>query len=213
MYIVIIGCGRVGSELAQLLSSEGHNVVVVDKDPDGFERLGEGFNGLTVVGNGFTLDVLRNAGIEKAEAFCAVTHDDNTNIMASQIAKKIFNIPRVIARMYDPRRANIYKEFGLDIISGTELLAAMFRDKLIEKHLSSYLVDSGKLGTMEIEVDEKLDGSSVAQINIPEEFIVVAVIRGKDTVIPQPEMIVEAGDRVLGVLKMSSINKIKKLFS
>ncbi|MFC1704198.1 potassium channel family protein [Candidatus Omnitrophota bacterium] len=213
MYIIIIGCGRVGSELAGLLSSEKHNVVVIDKDPNGFDRLGDSFNGLTIVGNGFMLDVLKNAGIEKADAFCAVTHDDNTNIMASQIAKKIFKIPRVIARLYDPRRASIYKGFGLDIISGTELFAAMLRDKLMEKRLSSYLIESAELATVEIEVSDSLNGRSVESINIPGEFMVVALIRGNDTVMPSPEMTVGAGDKVLGVLKMKSINKIKKLFA
>jgi trk system potassium uptake protein TrkA len=122
MYVIIVGCGRVGSELAKLLSNEGHNVVVIDKNHSSFDRLGGTFNGLTFVGNGFDLGLLRQAGIEKADAFCAVTNGDNTNLISAQVAKKIFNVPKVIARVYDPQRAHIYTALGLDIISGTVLL-------------------------------------------------------------------------------------------
>ncbi|MBU1905897.1 MAG: NAD-binding protein, partial [Candidatus Omnitrophica bacterium] len=90
MYVIIVGCGRVGAELAQLLSNEGHNVVVVDKNRSAFERLGNTFNGLTSVGNGFDLELLKQVGAEKAGAFCAVTNGDNTNLICAQVAKTIF---------------------------------------------------------------------------------------------------------------------------
>ncbi len=99
MYVVIVGCGRVGSELAKLLSQEGHNVVVIDKEQRSFARLGHAFNGITLTGNGFDVELLKEAGIEKTDAFCAVTNGDNTNIMAAQVAKKIFKVPKVIARI------------------------------------------------------------------------------------------------------------------
>src|SRR3990167_6830747 len=127
MYVIILGCGRVGSELAKLLSSEGHNVVLIDRNPASFERLGRTFNGITLVGNGFDLELLKTAGITQANAFCAVTNGDNTNLVAAQVAKKIFNVPKVIVRVYDPNRANIYKALGLDVISGTILFASMIR--------------------------------------------------------------------------------------
>ncbi|MFA5338299.1 MAG: NAD-binding protein [Candidatus Omnitrophota bacterium] len=98
MYVIIVGCGRVGSELAKLLSNEGHDVVVIDKSPSSFDRLGGTFNGITLVGNGFDQDLLKSAGIEKADAFCTVTNGDNTNLISAQVAKKIFNVPKVIAR-------------------------------------------------------------------------------------------------------------------
>ncbi len=112
MYVIIVGCGRVGSELARLLAGEGHDVVIIDKNPVSFQRLGGTFNGLTVVGNGFNVDLLKQAGIEKADAFCAVTNGDNTNLVSAQVAKRIFNVPKVIARVYDPQRAHIYYCFG-----------------------------------------------------------------------------------------------------
>jgi len=99
MYVIIVGCGRVGSELAKLLSAEGHNVVVIDKNRESFDRLGKSFNGITLLGNGFNLELLREVGIKGADAFCAVTNGDNTNLIAAQVAKKIFGVPKVIARV------------------------------------------------------------------------------------------------------------------
>ncbi|MBU2540292.1 MAG: TrkA family potassium uptake protein [Candidatus Omnitrophica bacterium] len=130
MYIIIVGCGRVGAQLAKLLSEEGHNVVVVDKNIAAFDRVGQTFNGITQTGNGCNSDVLKKAGIEKADVFCALTDYDNTNIMASQIAKKIFKVPKVFARVYDPQRAAIYKTLGLDTVSGTVIFAEVIKDKI-----------------------------------------------------------------------------------
>ncbi|MBM3245360.1 MAG: TrkA family potassium uptake protein, partial [Candidatus Omnitrophica bacterium] len=177
MYVIIVGCGRVGSELAKLLSQEGFNVVVIDKSQSSFERLSGGFNGLTLVGNGFDLNLLKQAGIEKADAFCAVTNGDNTNLISAQVAKRIFKVPKVMARVYDPHRAHIYAALGLDIISGTILFAAMLRDKIIESRFSSYLIESKDIGVIEIEVKNSLIGKTIQEINLAGEFLVVAVRR------------------------------------
>jgi trk system potassium uptake protein TrkA len=212
MYVIIIGCGRVGSDLAKILSSEGHNVVIIDKSQSSFERLGKTFNGLTLVGNGFDLEFLKSAGIDKAEAFCAVTNSDNTNLVAAQVAKKIFNIPKVIARVYDPARANTYRALGLDVISGTILVAAMIRDKIIESRFSSYLIESGELGVLEIKVDGDLKGKLINQINIYDELVVVTIRRAKGIVIPGPDTKIDLGDTLMAVIKTSSLAKIKKMF-
>jgi trk system potassium uptake protein TrkA len=213
MYVIIIGCGRVGSELAKLLSSEGHNVVVIDKNPRSFQRLGSAFNGLTITGDGCDSQVLKEAGIEKADAFCTVTDGDNTNIMAAQIGKKIFRVPKVITRIYDPLRANIYKQLGLDTISGSLLLAAMIRDKIIESHFSSYLLESKDLGVLEVKVEEALVGKKAGEINIPEEAQIVALIRKHDTLIPRPELVLLKGDILLVVVKIASLDKVRYLLA
>ncbi|MFC1646574.1 potassium channel family protein [Candidatus Omnitrophota bacterium] len=211
MYVIIVGCSRVGSELAMLLSSEGHNVVVIDKAPDSFSRLGKKFNGLTLVGNGFDIQLLKEAGIEKATAFCSVTNSDNSNIISSQVAKKIFKVSKVIARIYDPHRAEIYKSLGLNIISGTELFAAMIRDKLLDERFSSYLLESGDLGILEIEVNTKIIDKTIGEINIPSEFMVVTFIKkNKHATIPDSTNKLELGDRLIGVVKIQSLNKVKK---
>jgi trk system potassium uptake protein len=213
MYIVIVGCGRVGAELAKLLSGEGHNVVVIDRAQSSFNRLGNTFNGLTLVGNGFSLDLLRQAGIEKADAFCAVTNGDNTNLISAQVARKIFNVPKVIARVYDPRRANIYTALGLDILSGTILFASMIRDKIVESRFSSYLIESKDLGVLEIEVKDDLVGKTVADINVPGEFMVVALHRVEGVVIPESKTVVRKKDSLLAVVKVESLKKIKERFN
>jgi trk system potassium uptake protein TrkA len=210
MYVIIVGCGRVGSELAKLLSNEGHNVVVIDKSQDSFERLGGTFNGLTKVGNGFDLELLKQAGIAKADAFCAVTNGDNTNLISAQVAKKIFNVPKVFARVYDPQRAHIYAALGLDIISGTMLFAAMLRDKIIESRFSSYLIETKELGVIEVEVKNNLVGKTVQEVNMPGEFIVTAIRRLQGDIIPEPTTVLKNKDVLMGVVKVLSLKKVKE---
>ncbi|MBU0709376.1 MAG: TrkA family potassium uptake protein [Candidatus Omnitrophica bacterium] len=211
MYVIIVGCGRVGAELAQLLSNEGHNVVVVDKNRSAFERLGNTFNGLTSVGNGFDLELLKQVGAEKAGAFCAVTNGDNTNLICAQVAKTIFKIPKVLTRVYDPQRAHIYSALGLDIISGTVLFAAMLRDKIIESRFSSYLIETKDLSILEIEVKDKLVGKSVLEINVPGELLVAAIKRSNEIIIPDSHTVVEEKDSLMAVVKVSSLKKVKQL--
>lgn len=213
MYVIIVGCGRVGSELAKLLSNEGHNVVVIDKAQGSFDRLGGTFNGLTMVGNGFDLELLKQVGIEKADAFCAVTNGDNSNLISAQVAKKIFAVPKVIARVYDPQRAHIYAALGLDIISGTVLFAAMLRDKIIESRFSSYLIETKDLGVIEIEVKAGLVGKTIQDINIPQEFLVVAIRRMAGVFIPESSTALKAKDVLMGVVKVASLERIKEKFS
>lgn len=212
MYVIIVGCGRVGSELAKLLSTEGHDVVVIDKNQASFDRLGGTFNGLTLLGNGFSLRLLKQAGIEKADAFCAVTNGDNTNLVSAQIAKKIFKVPKVIARVYDPQRAHIYKALGLDIISGTILFAAMLRDKIIESRFSSYLIETKDLGVIEIEVRDNLAGKTIQEINIPGEFLVAAIRRLQGVIIPEPQTSLKPKDILMAAVKVTSLGKIKEKF-
>lgn len=130
MRIVILGCGRVGAHLAKTLVTEGHQVAVIDKNSAAFARLGSDFPGNLVVGTGIDEDVLRRAGIERADAFVAVTNGDNTNVMAAQIAKEIFGVPRVICRIYDPLREEIYRSLGLETICPTILGATKIKEAL-----------------------------------------------------------------------------------
>jgi trk system potassium uptake protein len=126
MYVVIMGCGRVGARLANLLVGAGHEVMVIDVTESALSRLGSEFGGQTMVGDGIDMDDLQKAGLERADAFAAVTQGDNRNIMASQIAKHIFNVPRVVTRIYDPIRTDTYRTLGLDAISPTVIGANVF---------------------------------------------------------------------------------------
>ena len=212
MYVIIVGCGRVGSELAKLLSSEGHNVVVIDKSLKSFDRLGRTFNGVTLVGNGFDVELLKQAGIAQADAFCSVTNGDNSNIVAAQAAKKIFKVPKVIARVYDPSRADIYKSLGLDILSGTILFASMLRDKIIESRFSSYLIESKDVGVLEIEVDQAISGKTVEEISLPGELMVVMIKGIKGVVMPEPKTRLRKNDVLMAVVKTESLDKVRKKF-
>jgi trk system potassium uptake protein TrkA len=212
MNIMIVGCGRVGSQLAVLLSQEGHNVTIIDKNVDSFKRLGGTFNGVTAVGNAFDEKLLRELKVDKQDAFVSVTSGDNTNLMASQIARKMFSVPRVIARVYDPERADIYKKFDLDIISGTILVAAMIRDKIIENRFTGYLIETGELGVIEIIADKLLEGKRVSDLNIPDEFSVVVIERKKKVIITETFTKIELGDKIMGLVRTTSLKKVKQIF-
>jgi trk system potassium uptake protein TrkA len=128
--IVILGCGRVGARLATMMDREGHSISVIDYSSEAFRRLEPNFSGSTMVGNGVDEEVLIRAGIKKADAFVAVTNGDNRNIMASQIAKEIFNVKKVVCRIYDPIRESTYNELGLETICPTVIGAQMLFDAL-----------------------------------------------------------------------------------
>jgi len=135
MKVVIMGCGRVGAWLARLLDADGHSVTVLDIDAYSFRRLSfprllADFNGTALVGNGIDEEALIRAGIEEADAFVALTQGDNRNIMAAQIAKHIFNVPRVMCRIYDPLRQELYSTLGLEAISPTTVFAEMLKEEL-----------------------------------------------------------------------------------
>jgi len=212
MLVIIVGCGRVGAEVAKLLSNEGHDVVVIDKHQASLERLGNTFNGISLVGSGFDLELLKQVNIEKADVFCSVTNGDNTNLVAAQIAKKIFNVPKVIARVYDPQRAHIYAALGLDVLSGTMLFASMLRDKIVESRFSSYLIESKDLGVIEIDVKDDLIGKKIKDINIPKEFLVVAIRKLHEVIIPEQETVLAAKDTIMAVVKVASLEDIRKKF-
>lgn len=210
MFVVIVGCGRVGSQLATLLSAEGHNVVIIDIDSSAFRRLGTVFNGMTIVGNGFDEEVLREAGIEKADAFAALSDFDNTNIMAAQVAKRIFKVPRVIARLYNPERAPTYQKLGLEIICGTTIVANKIRNKILQSHFTSHLT----LGRNEVEVvefraGENIAGRSVGEIEIPGEMMVSSVVRNSSVIIPRQDTAIEANDLLVAAIRVTSLEKVK----
>jgi len=130
MKVVIMGCGRVGAQLATLLNAEGHLVTVLDTDTYSFRRLPPIFGGTALLGDGTDEESLKKAGIEEADAFVAVTQGDNRNVMAAQIAKHIFNVPKVICRIYDPLRRELYNTLGIEAISPTTVFAQLLKEKL-----------------------------------------------------------------------------------
>lgn len=131
MRIVILGCGRVGAELASILSRDGHEVMILDRSSEAFNRLRPDYNGGYMVGDGTDEDVLASAGLADADAFVACTNGDNRNILSAQIAKYTFGVPRVICRIYDPARQKTYNELGLESISPTIVGATLMRNAIL----------------------------------------------------------------------------------
>lgn len=130
MNVIIMGCGRVGAQLAGMLDAEGHKVTIIDVEPYSFRRLPPTFNGLAMVGNGLEEESLKKAGIEKADVFVTVTQGDNRNVMACQIAKHIYQVPKVVSRIYDPIREEMYHNLGIESVSPTKVVAELLKDRI-----------------------------------------------------------------------------------
>ena len=135
-YTVIIGCGRLGANLANTLSEEGENVLILDKEKDSFRKLSSSFGGLAVEGDGTELDTLKAADVQRADTIIAVTNNDNINIMIAQIAKECFSVKKVISRLFDPERECVYQELGIDTICPA-VLSANEIDKILNRNAST----------------------------------------------------------------------------
>ena len=213
MKTIIIGCGRVGGGLARTLDQRGHQVTVIDRDPEAFSRLGPNFKGRTVTGLGFDQQVLLNAGLEKADALAAVTASDAVNIVAARIARQFFNVPRVAARIYDMRTADIYRRLGLWVVSpvkiGVDHLARIlsFSSDNIEHSLGV-----GDVKMVDIAVPAFLDGRPVKTVAISGEIQVVALTRKNKTVLPDGNAVMHSGDLLHLAVQASSMDRLKSLF-
>lgn len=211
MYIVIAGCGRVGSQLARLLADEGHDVVVIDQDPDSFRRLGSNFAGRTIVGNAFDMDDLVEAGIEQADVFCALTNLDNTNIMAAQVAKKIFSVPEVIGRLYNPERLKTYQKLGLEMICGTSLMATELKNRVLTSGYDTVeVLPSGDTEIIKIRATSKMVGRKFSDFQLRREYMPVAVIRDGVGEVVYPDDLIRENDFIYFAVRSESINKLLK---
>jgi trk system potassium uptake protein TrkA len=214
MHIIVVGCGRVGSQLANFLSKEGHDVVVVDLDPKAFRRLGSSFNGITQVGNGFDPEDLKKAGIENADAFAAVTDLDNTNVMAAQVAKTLFKVPRVIARIYNPDRLATMERLGLETICGTTMVAKAIENRILGCSRQTLLtLPRGQLELAKVRVPKKLADKTVQEIEKKHKLKVVVLIREGKENIPTSESKLSQGDHLVLVIETEKAAEIEKLFS
>lgn len=209
MNVIVVGCGRVGSQLATLLSVEGHNVVVIDKDPESFKRLGSVFNGVTLKGLGFDEDVLEEAGIRDIDVFAAVTNLDNTNLMAAEVARKLFGVKHVVARLYNPGRERTYQQLGLDYVCGTTLVAEMILEKIRTGH-GHHVSSIGDVEIVQFKASTAAEGKRVREIEIARRFRIAAVSRGDEMFVPEPEAILHAGDFVLASVKEDAFGKIAR---
>lgn len=208
MYVIVVGCGRVGSQLAVFLSAEGHDVVVIDRSSKAFRRLGTTFNGITVEGLGFDEDTLKAAGAEKADALAAVTDFDNSNLMIAEVARRIFNIPKVVARLYNPEKEASFQQFGLDYVCGTTLMASKILDQIIEGRISHLTFRDVEV--TEFVISDFLVERKVEDIEVPGEIRVVMVKRGELDIVPLPHTSLCSGDRVVVAVKKESLLKLRE---
>jgi trk system potassium uptake protein TrkA len=198
---MIVGCGRVGSTLAKLLLAEGHEVVVIDENPASFKRLGTHFSGNVEVGTGIDYDVLKRAGAAEADGFVAVTDGDNRNIMAALLAQRMFNIRKIVARIYDPPRGQLYRELGIETVCPTTVGAKLIRDRLLDapgETPASF--DLGGLSPVTAAIDAADAGKTVQELELDGKIRVVAIRRGKTVLIPTSREVIAPGDEVSAVV-------------
>jgi len=213
MQIVIMGCGRVGSQLANLLSLESHKVTVIDNNPKAFSRLGKSFKGNTVTGFGFDKEILEKAGIEHADAFASVTQGDNRNIISALIAKREYRVPIVVARIYDPLRALAYKKLGITTISPTTWGANKIKGIICHFDISSQLsLGSGEVEIVEMEINTNLAGFTSDKINVPGEIMVISITRLGRAFIPVVGTVMNQGDLLHIAVASTSIPQLKRIF-
>jgi trk system potassium uptake protein TrkA len=214
MRYLIVGCGRVGSALAKLLDADGHEVIVVDENPASFKRLGQKFKGHVVVGTGIDYDVLKRAGAKTADGFIAVTDGDNRNIMAALIGQRMFNIKRIVARIYDPPRGQMYRELGIQTVCPTTIGARIIRDVLIETPWDSlHSFDFGKLTSLVAVVGDGDSGSRVHDIERPGHIRIAAIRRGGIVMLAHGDLILEKDDELNAIVAPDTISEFAQRFS
>lgn len=197
MHFVVVGCGRVGSSLARILVGEGHTVAVIDKQAKAFRRLGEDFGGRTIQGVGFDRDRLQEAGIEEAAALAAVTNGDNSNIMVARTAREVFGIERVIARIYDPRRAAIYEKLGIPTIATVQWTTdRVLRRILPDAPATEWTDPSAGVVLVERAVAPSWAGRRLSDLDIDGLARVTALSRLGVGQIPTPDLVTQEGDVV-----------------
>jgi len=212
MNIIIVGCGRVGSQLAMLLSNNGHNVCVIDRDQASFAALGRDFNGRTLRGLGFDEDVLMAAGIDTCDVVAAVTNMDNSNLMTAEVARKIFDVPHVITRLYNPERESAYLQLGLDYVCGTTLVAEDMFSMIQSGH--GYHLDT--FGDFEIlRFALFLDANEystikVSELNRPHEVCIAAFEHNGVSSIPTGDSVLHDGDIVIAAVSHERLDEFSK---
>ena len=211
MHVIVVGCGRVGSELAGTLEKDGHSVAVVDKNKSAFSRLPQGFGGTTVVGFGFDRDHLIEAGIERAGALAAVTNGDNSNILTARIARENFGIERVVARIYDPRRAMIYQRLGIYTVATVAWATdQVLRRLLPDEERADWVDPTGKVCVVERELPVHWAGKKMAGLNEPGQFWITAYTRLGSAHIATGDVVGQEGDVLVFMAATDALDTLRE---
>lgn len=211
MNVIIMGCGRIGEQLSRLMVDEGHHVTVIDQDADTLARL-QARGCQTVQGVGFDRDVLLRAGIEQAEAFAATSRSDNANIVSARIARNLFHVPHVVARIQDPRKVEIYRRLGLITISPTDWGAGRVYELLTHAELAPILsLGNGEVSILTVEVTPSLEGRVVRDLTVPGEVTVISITRDDRAILPTTGTTFQVGDIVHVAVLSGAMERLESL--
>lgn len=214
MHVLIMGCGRVGSELSHALGRANHDVVVIDKRASAFDRYPPGEHARTIVGLGFDRDVLEEAGIRGADAFIAVSSGDNSNIVSARVALEHYHVPKVIARIYDPRRAEIYERLNIPTVATTTWGIKQIQLMLLhDRQEVREALGGGSLLRVRVPISGHLVGAPVEKLNVDGKILVAGVSRGGTGFIPTATSRLQEGDYLIVMVEKDSMEALDELLA
>jgi len=214
MHIVIMGCGRVGSTVAHILEDQGHSVAVIDQDPEAFRKLRPGFRGGKVTGIGFDRDVLVEAGIEKADAFAAVSSGDNSNVIAARVARESFGVQRVAARIYDPRRAEVYQRLGIPTVATVRWTADQMLRRLLPDDVTTLWRDpTGMVVLAELSCCDDWLGEKVSMLEAAADTRIAFISRIGEALVPGHGTVLQQGDVLHVIAREDDLSQIASVFA
>ena len=213
MHIVIMGCGRVGSTLAHILEDRGHSVAVIDQDPEAFRRLRSSFKGKKITGIGFDQRVLEEAGIREATAFAAVSSGDNSNVIAARVVRESFGVARVAARIYDPRRAEVYQRLGIPTVATVRWTADQMLRRLLPEGAEALWRDpTGEVVLAEVAYDPRWVGEKVHALEEATGTRVAFLTRLGEALLPAPGMVLQEGDVLHVIAPHDDLAELQAVF-
>ncbi|MEO3863159.1 TrkA family potassium uptake protein [Acrocarpospora macrocephala] len=214
MHIVIMGCGRVGSTLAHILEDNGHSVAIIDRDPQAFRRLRSGFRGRRVTGMGFDRDVLEEAGIESAQAYVAVSSGDNSNIISARVARETFGVDNVVARIYDPRRAEVYQRLGIPTVATVRWTADQILRRVLPEGAEPLWRDpTGTVVLAEVTFNPAWIGARVREVESATGARLAFINRMGEALVPKDDTVVQEGDILHVVAAGNEMERVNKVLS
>jgi trk system potassium uptake protein TrkA len=210
VHVVILGCGRVGSTLARSLVKRDHTVAVIDQDATAFARLGENFSGQTVNGIGFDQDTLTEAGIERADAFAAVSSGDNSNIIAARVARENFGVERVVARIYDPKRAEVYERLGIPTVATVRWAADQILQRILPEGASPEWFDaSGNVVLAQVLIGQGWIGQSLSKLEKSASVRAACITRYGEGAIPDHRTVLQEGDLLHLLIPRANVAQVE----
>ncbi|MCU7729455.1 TrkA family potassium uptake protein [Actinoplanes sp. KI2] len=210
MKVIIMGCGRVGAELAQDLCAEHHDVTVIDRTPNAAERLPATFPGRFLLGNGYNQRLLEDAGITQADGFIAVTSGDNTNIVGARIAKEDYRVPLVVARIYDPRRADIYRDLGMTTVASVRWTVNRIHQLLTHRNLTTEMsFGNGETVLVRQQLPAWLAGRPLNDLEVDGEIRVIDVTRAGRSSLASRNTVIEAGDEITFAVAATALDRLR----